>query len=193
VSSIFRIFRFVSYNTMHDGPSIPSFHLPDLKSKVMAATTTAPGGESYAPNENLERVDLNLINQSKDHLDIAMYAFTDRELADAVVNAAHRGVKVRIYRDNEQYRDEQERNPYVRNVLASANSISIRVKGTRDLMHLKEFSDGTFVREGSANWSPSGEKHQDNSVVVFTDRGSINAFEQKFDEMWDRPSNYKVQ
>jgi len=32
------------------------------------------------------------------------------------------------------------------------------VKHSSDLMHLKEWSDGSRLREGSANWSPSGEK-----------------------------------
>jgi phosphatidylserine/phosphatidylglycerophosphate/cardiolipin synthase-like enzyme len=60
-------------------------------------------------------------------------------------------------------------------------------------MHLKAWSDGTQLREGSSNWSPSGEKRQDNSVIIFVDKQASAAFERKFEEMWKRPDNLRVQ
>ena len=121
-----------------------------------------------------------------------MYAFTDHALADAIVRAANRGQKVRIYRDWQQYKEEEGRDQYVAHAFANKPNIAIRVKGTRDLMHLKEFSDGRIVREGSANWSPSGEKRQDNSIIVLSDAPSVEGFESKFNDMWERPNNFKV-
>ena len=122
-----------------------------------------------------------------------MYAFTDHALADAVADAAGRGVQVRIYRDAQQY--ERGTEPRLLRCAQSwpEPNISIRVKHGRELMHLKEWSDGTRLREGSSNWSPSGEKHQDNSVAIFVDKPASAAFEQKFQEMWDRPNNLRVQ
>jgi hypothetical protein len=179
-------------------PSFASLHMPEVSKTVSAAITKTTGSKTagtfhYSLGEDNEELDVEaLSNLSSGHLDIAMYAFTDHALADAVADAAGRGVQVRIYRDSQQYSEEQSRASYVARELAQPN-ISIRVKSGRELMHLKEWSDGTRLREGSSNWSASGEKHQDNSVAIFVDKPASAAFEQKFQEMWDRPNNLRVQ
>ena len=97
-----------------------------------------------------------------------MYAFTDQAIARAILNAANRGVQVRIYRDRGQYEQEQ-RNPYIVTLFRNSSNIHIRVKNSHELMHLKSWSDGTVLREGSSNWSPSGEKRQQNSLLFIRD------------------------
>ena len=63
-----------------------------------------------------------------------------------------------------------------------AAGIEVRVKGAKDLMHLKSYAiDGHLLRSGSANWSPTGLKRQDNDAV--------GRFEAKFEEMWAKPTN----
>jgi phosphatidylserine/phosphatidylglycerophosphate/cardiolipin synthase-like enzyme len=175
-------------------PSFSSIHLPELGKTVSAAITPQGGTFAYSPNSNIERMDEDAIaTKGYDHLDIAMYAFTDHVLADAVADAAERGVKVRIYRDEQQYQQESGRDQYVARKFAQEQNISIRVKHSSELMHLKEWSDGSRLREGSANWSPSGEKRQDNSAVIITNKQASQNFERKFQDMWDRPDNIQVQ
>ena len=148
----------------------------------------------YAPAEELEHIDVQLIEKTtSDHLDIAMYAFTDMPIARAVVDAANRGVKVNIYRDNEQFAQEQRREPYVLGLLRSNPNISIRVKNSRVLMHIKGWSDGAILREGSANWSRSGEQDQDNTLLLTRDTQSVHGFESNFQHIWERTGNLVVQ
>ncbi len=149
----------------------------------------------YAPAEDLEHIDVQLIEKTtSDHLDIAMYAFTDVPIARAVVDAANCGVKVNIYRDEEQFAQEQRREPYVLAMLRGNPNISIRVKDSRVLMHIKGWSDGTILREGSANWSRSGEEDQDNTLLLTKDAQSVQGFERNFQHIfWQRTSNLVVQ
>ncbi len=148
----------------------------------------------YAPAEDLERIDAQLIEQTAgNHLDIAMYAFTDARIARAVVDAANRGVKVEIYRDDEQFAQEQRREPYVLEMFRGNPNISIRVKNSRVLMHIKGWSDGTLLREGSANWSRSGELEQDNTLLLTRDPQSVQGFENNFQHIWERTGNLIVQ
>ncbi|MHB1840826.1 MAG: phospholipase D-like domain-containing protein [Acidobacteriaceae bacterium] len=122
-----------------------------------------------------------------------MYAFTDMPIARAVVDAANRGVKVNIYRDEEQFAQEQRREPYVLAMLRRNPNISIRVKDSRVLMHIKGWSDGTILREGSANWSRSGEEDQDNTLLLTKDPQSVQGFERNFQHIfWQRTSNLVV-
>jgi phosphatidylserine/phosphatidylglycerophosphate/cardiolipin synthase-like enzyme len=176
-------------------PSFTSMHLPELGKAVSAAIVPQAGTFAYSPDSNIERMDVEAIasTDAHSHLDIAMYAFTDHVIADAVADAAERGIKVRIYRDAQQYEQESGRDQYVARKFAAEPNISICVKHSRELMHLKEWTDGIRLREGSANWSPSGEKRQDNSAAVITNKQASQTFEQKFQDMWDRPDNIRVQ
>ena len=79
-------------------------------------------------------------------------------------------------------------------LLRGQTGIQIRVKGSRELMHLKAYLiDGSLLRDGSANWSPSGLKRQDNNAHFTSDRAQIAAFQQIFEQMWNRADNERVQ
>jgi phosphatidylserine/phosphatidylglycerophosphate/cardiolipin synthase-like enzyme len=155
-------------------------------------------GIQYAPAENLERLDLAALRSTQRTLDICMYAWTDRYLAEAVAELANHGVTVRIYRDGSQYEEEEQhgRGRSAMDLLRGVRNVQIRVKppSARALMHLKAYnSDRALLREGSANWSPAGLKEQDNSLIFLSDRQSIENFAHDFEVLWDRPGNIKVQ
>ena len=124
--------------------------------------------------------------------DCAFYSFTDKPTAEALLAAANRGVKVRIYRDLSQFEEEKSRNAYMMTMFAGNRNIQIRVKGSRSLMHLKAWSTEGLLRDGSSNLSASA-KHQDNSITLSSDPTEIKEFEEKFQEMWERSDNIVVQ
>ncbi len=71
-----------------------------------------------------------------------------------------------------------------------AAGVEVRVKGAKDLMHLKSYAiDGHMLRSGSVNWSPTGLKRQDNDVLYESSPEAVRQFEVKFEEMWAKPSN----
>ena len=60
-------------------------------------------------------------------------------------------------------------------------------------MHLKQLCvDGRLLRTGSANWSPSGEKREDDDADYSTDRNAIERFERDFEALWNRPDNIVI-
>ena len=74
-----------------------------------------------------------------------------------------------------------------------AVGIEVRIKGQKDLMHLKSYAvDGTCVRTGSANWSPTGLRRQDNDVRYDCSPAAVEAYSREFDELWQRPMNLDV-
>jgi hypothetical protein len=77
----------------------------------------------------------------------------------------------------------------------SHRNIHIRVKppSRSDLMHLKAWSNGTVLREGSANWSPAALKRQDNNVRFTTNGDEVQSFLNTFEAMWNRPANLVIQ
>ena len=178
------------YQYRNTGPRfIPSIGQPEKGSAF----------DYFSPADNLERADLDQLNGAKKTIDIAMYAFTDRYIAEQLVKLAQRGVVIRIYRDREQYEQEQRRGG--RNeegspmeLFRGQPNIHVKVKGSRELMHLKAFLiDGALLRDGSANWSPSGLKRQDNNAHFTADPEQVKRFHDAFEEMWARSDNEDVQ
>src|SRR5215831_7197225 len=85
---------------------------------------------------------------AKRPLDIAIYAFTDRTLAALRAREAEQGTVMRIYRDGEQYENEERNAARFRDQSTTATfrgqrNIHVRVKppSPSDLMHLKVWSD----------------------------------------------------
>ena len=141
----------------------------------------------YAPESNLERNELEMLRTAKVSVDVAMYSFTDRELAEELVALAHSGVKVRVYRDSREFYEENQRGSSTTTAMLLAGGVAVRVKSSRDLMHLKSYViDGALLRTGSANWSPTGLKRQDNDVHYEVDSILGAQFEAKFESMWNR-------
>jgi len=163
------------------------------------AAEMAGAADFFSPADNLERLDLEQLNRAQRTIDIAMYAFTDKYIADQLVAQARRGVRIRVYRDRSQFDDEQQKagrhdSPSTTEIFRGQSNIQLRVKGSRELMHLKAYLvDGTLLRDGSANWSPSGLKRQDNNARFSTDPAQIKVFRQVFEQMWSRADNREIQ
>ena len=145
-----------------------------------------------SPSENLERIDLETLRQA--HTSIAMdaYSLTDKVIIAALKDAALRGVRVSVYLDNEQTADELRR-PDLREELldlAATRNVNVRVKRSRILQHTKGYViDSRLLREGSANFSPSALKQQDNTLVLTNDTEALRSFEHSYEIEWDRPDN----
>jgi phosphatidylserine/phosphatidylglycerophosphate/cardiolipin synthase-like enzyme len=62
------------------------------------------------------------------------------------------------------------------------HSVEMRVKAGGGLMHLKSYEvDGKTLRTGAANFSASGEKQQDNDLIVIESAEAAAAFERGTD------------
>ena len=144
----------------------------------------------YSPGTNLEQAEMAQLETATHTVDVAMYSFTDRYLAEELATLARRGVRIRVYRDREQFQQERQWGGITTTAILLAAGVEVRVKGAKDLMHLKSYVvDGRLLRTGSANWSPTGLKRQDNDVVYESSPEAAEAFERRFTELWNREGN----
>jgi phosphatidylserine/phosphatidylglycerophosphate/cardiolipin synthase-like enzyme len=167
--------------------------------------TSPAESEHFSPAEDLEAIDVGELRASarrlrgtRTPLNVAMYSFTDPLIARVLVDEADAGTTVRVYRDGEQFENEgHERHggSSVATTFQGHRNIQIRVKPVSrfDLMHLKCWSDGRILRDGSANWSPAGLKRQDNEIRFTTDPREVQEFNRDFEQIWNRPGNIVVQ
>jgi phosphatidylserine/phosphatidylglycerophosphate/cardiolipin synthase-like enzyme len=144
----------------------------------------------YAPTENLEAIDVDLIDTAETSIDMAAYVLSDQAVIDALNDAAERGVTIRIYLDKGQFSRHGPREGGEIEALLSYPNVFARVKGKGVLMHLKAYLvDGAILRTGSGNFSHSGLHAQDNDLVLVDDPAAIAAFERNFDVIFARATN----
>ena len=133
-----------------------------------------------------------MLRSAKKSVDIAMYSFTDRHRAPALGELSGAGVMFRVYRARTDYRQDMDRSDLNTTAILTAAGIEVRIKGQKDLMHLKAYRSDGCVRTGSANWSPTGLKRQDNDVRYECSPAAAEQFSSEFEELWRRPSNLIV-
>jgi phosphatidylserine/phosphatidylglycerophosphate/cardiolipin synthase-like enzyme len=80
----------------------------------------------YAPAENLEHVDVDLIDRAEHEIDMAAYVLTDWPVLQALTRAADRGVAIRIYLDGTQLAEREPAKVF--NDLAETPGVEIRIK-----------------------------------------------------------------
>ena len=153
---------------------------------LIGAAAPAKVEVHYAPSEDLEKIDVDLIDNAEHSIDMAAYVLSDPAIIEALSNAADRGVTIRLYLDKAQFaREGAEIEP-----LLAFPDVTARVKGGGPLMHLKAYAvDRVRLRTGSGNFSRSGLSAQDNDLVVVDDAEAVRRFETDFDIIFARAAD----
>jgi phosphatidylserine/phosphatidylglycerophosphate/cardiolipin synthase-like enzyme len=139
----------------------------------------------YAPEESLEPLDVSLIDEAITEIDFAAYVLTDVPVIQALTRAADRGVRIRLYLYEEQLPTHGYPHMSLQELIETP-TLETRIKpATRPLMHIKAYQiDKALLRTGSANFSASVEKQQDNDIIVIHDPKAAEGFKHKFEAMW---------
>ena len=147
----------------------------------------------FSPQGKCSAYILREIDQAKKELLVAVYAFTNDELANALVQAKKRGVAVQVVID----RDFDVRTDNSKGKFFESNKIPLRrVAGTKakslerdaGLMHQKfAVVDRKILFTGSYNWTHSAENSNDENLLLFRDAGPLaEEYRQAFLRLWDR-------
>jgi phosphatidylserine/phosphatidylglycerophosphate/cardiolipin synthase-like enzyme len=135
------------------------------------------------------------IDQASKELLVAVYAFTNDDLAGALVAAKKRGVIVQVVID----KDFDTRTDHSKGKYFEANKIPLRrLSGSKTqsherdagLMHQKfAVIDRRIVFTGSYNWTHSAENANDENLLIFRDAGPLaEDYRQAFLQLWQRKS-----
>lgn len=108
---------------------------------------------------------IDLFNQAKKTVHIAIYSLTEPDIVDAMIDAHRRGVEVVIVTDN-----TESKNSYmaaaINKLIQAGVDIRLAVRQTA-LMHNKiTIVDGQTVATGSYNYTQNAELRNDENLII---------------------------
>ncbi len=135
----------------------------------------------FSPRDDCAAQILSYLDGAEGSIDVAMYYFTDRILAQALVRAKERGVSVRVYLDESQRSEKYPKGRYL-----ERKGISVRYEDGVGLMHDKFcIVDGKMVITGSFNWTTSADLKNDENLLIIRSVELAKKFTDQFEKFWD--------
>jgi phosphatidylserine/phosphatidylglycerophosphate/cardiolipin synthase-like enzyme len=138
---------------------------------------------------------LREIDQAKQELLVAVYAFTSDELASALVQAKRRGVAVQVVIDREfDSRTEKSKGRFLEGQKIPVRRISGLKPNSPEadsgLMHQKfAVIDRKNLFTGSYNWTYAAEKLNHENLLLFRDASPLaDEYRKIFFQLWERKS-----
>ncbi len=147
----------------------------------------------FTPSYKAEGAIEDLIDNANKTIDIAMYTFTSRYLAQHLIDAENRGVKIRVLLDRKS--NDPKENKYTKYLYLKKNGINIRFAAAHTykrwkrsgIMHNKfAIFDNKIVETGSLNWTASAFVVNDENVLVIRRQDIANVYEGKFEALWEK-------
>lgn len=135
----------------------------------------------FSPEDNCGAKILEAIEQARESIDVAMYSFTNRILAQGLVRAHLRGVKVRVFMDGEAHEQRYSKSDYL-----IRNGIEVRFENGKGLMHNKFcIIDDNIVFTGSFNWTVYADLRNDENLAIIKSEEAAKIYKDKFEELWN--------
>jgi phosphatidylserine/phosphatidylglycerophosphate/cardiolipin synthase-like enzyme len=134
----------------------------------------------FCPEDACATQLISQINKAESSIDIAIYSFTNNSIADALVEAKERDVKVRIVFDYLQASAE-----YSLDELVEAEGIAIKIRKGSGSMHNKFIViDGEKIMTGSYNYSRNADERNDENLIFILDAILAGEYAAEFNEIW---------
>jgi len=148
---------------------------------ITISTSTLAKTEVYfSLYDNPQKEIIKNINQAESFINIAMYIFTDREIALPLIKAQERGVKVRLYLDKDQVEYQYSQSRFL-----VQKGIKTRISSNKYIMHNKfAIIDNRILLTGSYNWTFSANNRNDENLMVIDDQEIIEIFQNQFENLW---------
>ncbi|MFC7680919.1 phospholipase D-like domain-containing protein [Paenibacillus sp. GCM10028914] len=136
-----------------------------------------------------EEAIIQMINGATSSLDIAIYSINYEPIVEAVINAAGRGVNVRMITDLSHAEEKAKQKKALE--LIQAAGIPVKVNTHDGKMHLKMMiADGNKVETGSFNYLKSSVEENDDVAVFIEDDEVGKQFQLAFNNMWDNTERF---
>jgi phosphatidylserine/phosphatidylglycerophosphate/cardiolipin synthase-like enzyme len=136
----------------------------------------------FSPEGSIKESILNEIESATTTLDLAIHEITSLDMAQALVKAKQRGVKVRIVADSKQAKLRSSQVNYLIH-----QGIPVKVLGGKEkgvMNHRFAILDGKRVLTGTFDWSETSAKWNYESILMINESEVVAAFQKEFEILW---------
>ncbi len=138
----------------------------------------------FAPDFDLEDILIDKINHASKSIDFMIYAFTDTDIADALIEAKNRGVQIRGVFDEKEnkYQSKYSQYDYLKD-----NGIDVKLDGNSFKLHDKVMIiDENTTITGSYNYTEKASNYNDENLIVI-DRDDISLkYYDEFEKIYQK-------
>ena len=111
-----------------------------------------------------------------------MYYLTSREIAQELVKAKDRNVKIRIVLDKSQETQKFSKSRYL-----IKRGFDVKYHTGSGIMHNKfAIIDNRTLITGSFNWTPTADQKNEENLLIMTDEALIKKYQKRFEYLWER-------
>ena len=135
----------------------------------------------FFPNPANEEKVVSMLRTCKKTLDIAIFSLTLDSIAEAILEAFQRGIKVRMIADDECAKNKGS------NVKLIA-SVGVPCKTDNAIYHMHhKFAvlDESVVIMGSFNWTGQAVKYNQENIFFYEDKNIASQYAQEFERLWN--------
>ncbi|AFA41258.1 putative endonuclease [Wigglesworthia glossinidia endosymbiont of Glossina morsitans morsitans (Yale colony)] len=136
----------------------------------------------FSPGNTAQKIILDAIKESSISIDIAAYSFTSKLISLALMDAEHRGVKIRVLADKKSNSGKYTAVTYLSN-----HKIPVRLNDKYSIMHNKfMIIDHKSVQTGSFNYTQSAaNKNAENVIFIKNSAEIAEKYELEFNRLWN--------
>lgn len=121
------------------------------------------------------------LEMAEESIDVAVNSFNDKELADCLIEAHRRGVRVRVYLDKAQMIKRVKTRDH-----SGENGVNIRFSAEPDSIH-ENFCiiDGKKVIRKLCDWITVLPYPNKEDFVISKERKIVSSYDSKFESLWN--------
>jgi phosphatidylserine/phosphatidylglycerophosphate/cardiolipin synthase-like enzyme len=137
---------------------------------------------SFTPEDNITGDVVETIEDARSSVEFLMFSFTSDAIADALVAARRRGVRVRGVVESRNARGSGAEQDKLRDA-----GLDVLPDGNCFIMHHKVLIvDGQRVMTGSFNWSANAQEQNDENVIMVENGWLARRFQEEFERIYDQ-------
>lgn len=134
----------------------------------------------FSPGEACLGAIIGQLRSVRRHADVCVFTLSDDRISAEVLAAHRRGVAVRLISDNDKVFDDGSD---IRQLQQAG--VSVVLDRTSAHMHHKfALFDGTWLLNGSYNWTRSACLLNEENLVLSNDPGLVTQFSRVFEGLW---------
>ncbi len=135
---------------------------------------------AFSPGDTCRARISRLFEDAHHSADVCVFTITDNRLAQSILDAHRRGVKIRILTDDDKSTD-------LGSDIRKLGDLGIEVRTDHSPNHMHhKFAvfDRSVLLTGSYNWTRSAAAHNQENVVILREPSVVRAFLDEYERLW---------